>query len=67
MGCGKGEKKGKRRSQVKGSVGDGIKMKGMMKRPGRVRDRKRRRARKKGVMYIGGIGDGRVAPDRAGE
>ncbi len=37
-----GEKKGKRRSQVKGSAGDGIKMKGMMKRPGRVREQERR-------------------------
>lgn len=42
-------------------------MKGMMKRPGRLRDRGRRRARKKDVTYIGGIEDGRVAPDRAGE
>lgn len=48
-------------------MGDGIKMKGMMKRPGRLRDRGRGRARKKDVTYIGGTGDGRVAPDRAGE
>lgn len=48
-------------------MGEGIKMKEMMRGPGRLRDRGRRRARKKDVTYIGGIEDARVAPDRAGE
>lgn len=61
-----GEKKGKRRSQVKGSVGDGIKMKGIMKRLGRVREKKKESKKEGCYVYWWYLGMAGLLPTEQG-